>query len=452
MPPLDGSDRRSQPGSSDASSNNASNEVNAERRNNGNGNTGTDQSSSSSSAKDTPPAKIGTDGSISFGAQAPAPDGGGGTTGGTGGDAKPGVTHDASGHVTKVTYANGQSTQFGYDASGTLNQITRSNGEVDKLDNGVWTTAGGFGGMDQVGPTGATGGKNPPADLSNVQVNNDGSWSYSTKEGANYKFDPNGASTVTSDGGKIVVNTQPNGSVSDFTIDGKTYKQGPNHSDWVDKDGNVSNYTNVNVTSSGFQYTDKQTGQSTNIAPDGSTNVTTVDQNQVFLDSQGHVTRTLSAQGGSTAFTYDANGGIDTFTDQKGNVYKSSTDGTWKDAKGDAITNLKVTQQGDTTYNNSDGQLVVDNVNGTSFTTKDKVSPFNVQTDAQGNPTSATYADGSTRTFKYNAQGELTSFTEKDSDGQSNTYSMQDGKWQDSAGHNMLWQNVSVDGSGDFST
>lgn len=342
----------------------------------------------------------------------------------------PEVKKDASGNVVEVDYANGQSRKFGYDDKGKINQITDVDGRVAKLDDktGKWewqkTTGGGSGGAH-----GSPGGDHSPAppppdgskskggesglggmmggimsaaapDYVNPKVSADGTFSYSTSDGKNKEFNPDGSGTVSNTKDNSTVKTDSAGHVSEvdygngtkrqfeytsdgsgvshltkFTdTDGKSYNQ--KDGKWVNADGSASGLTDVSVTRDGqFKETSKE-GQSTTFATDLSRTVENPNHSVLKEDANGRINEIKYENGKTVTFGYDdCTKDPNKITGTDGKTITKGTDGKWKDESGNdtGIKDVRLQADGSYTYVDQGNHLVMNDTDGKPKTTTETI-------------------------------------------------------------------------------
>lgn len=192
----------------------------------------------------------------------------------------------------------------------------------------------------------------------------------------------------------------------------------------------------------------------------------------VVKDDQGRVTEVTYPNGQSREFGYGAHGELNRITQPDGRVIIKDGD-TWRyqdgggkpnldDAKGKQgrelaeairiignsrvpdIIDPKVGDDGTLTYSSSDGGKHEYKPDGTSAHQRDGAT---YTQDINNHTTSIQYANGETRSFGYDKDGQLNKVT--DTNGK--TYTFQEGRWVGADGKPAQMSNIRVEENGDFS-
>lgn len=123
------------------------------------------------------------------------------------------------------------------------------------------------------------------------------------------------------------------------------------------------------------------------------------------FDGKGDLA-TKSGKDGRFDFKYDTNGQLTSITDSKGEVNYKYEDGKWTDCKTDKDAEIAVDSRGNLHVMHDDGTET--NYRRTGAVTEH---------DAEGRVTSQIGAAGRQRTFEYDEQGNVKTFSQKDKDG-----------------------------------
>lgn len=123
------------------------------------------------------------------------------------------------------------------------------------------------------------------------------------------------------------------------------------------------------------------------------------------FDGKGDLV-TKSGNEGRFDFKYDKNGQLTSITDSKGEVNYKYEDGKWTDGKTDKDAEVAVDSRGNVHVMHDDGTE-------TNYRRTGEVTEH----DAEGRVTSQTGSDGRQRTYEYDDQGNVKTFSQKDKDG-----------------------------------
>jgi YD repeat-containing protein len=366
------------------------------------------------------------------------------------------VTTNTNGKVTDIAYADGSKRSFTYNDKGieTITETARDGQTVKTYhqnDKGQW--------VDEKGV--ATGNSNP-------QVDAEGNYSFTNKDGKTVTTTTDGKQTVSEHGfkkdeqGRVVEVDYPNGKKQTFSYDKTTGELNQitdaDGNKWTlgadkqwhatkangdvlkDSKGNpVVSDAKVFVDDHGNYNIWNSDGSKEKYNPDGSSTRTNADGSAISRDTQGRIDEIKTANGDTTKISYGTDGKINGY-DHPAVSYQQGADGKW------TMTDKKT---GQTTP--ADVAIAVDDfgtvkvVDKQTGMTKVAKADGSYMLSFKDQPLGIFYADGTTqRAFKYDDRGQLIGVQD-----QNNQWAKgADGLWRDSKG--QVARDVQVDKQGNY--
>lgn len=337
------------------------------------------------------------------------------------------VEKNPNGDVTQVTYPDGSNRSFTRDNSGNINQIQETDGSTWKHDSdGKWHQYKG----DK--PTGSVNDATPSVDSNGnySYTGADGKTTVRQTDGSTRIQETDGSSSTTDSGGLLKEKTYPGGSARQFERDDKgnlTRIDNPDGSSWSQDNGqwNHKDASGKVLESAGYSprvFADgsfsisEGDGTTYNGKPDGTAEAKRGDGSTVKYDNENRITSVDYPGGAKRSFTYDGTQ-LTSFTDTTGKVWQK--DGAQWQLPDGSKTDQQVSVDGT-------GNLVI----GTDGGNKNKflTNGSSITTDGNDQVTHVNYADGKSRDFQRDQNGNITTVTE--TDGHKWT-KQDDGKWHE---------------------